>query len=108
MEAVDQRLDLGGFLARRARCVWPWSATGPESVARPIRPGSPCRNAPDFLGVGLEEDLIQALAEAVADPLLQILFVVVIEQPRPQIAEDDADAFRLSPSPKSAFLGFSG
>ena len=67
-----------------------------NSLRRPFRPNLGAGNAPDLFRVGLEENLVQALAKAVADPLLQVLFVVVIGHSRPKIAEYNADGFDRS------------
>ena len=47
------------------------------------------RNAPDLLGVGLEEDLEQPPAEPVGDPVLEAVFGRVGTIAPPQVADED-------------------
>src|SRR4051794_15444862 len=57
----------------------------------PIPRGSPCTECPELFGVGLEENLVESLVEAVHHPLLECLFDGMRPVVPPQIAEDNPD-----------------
>jgi hypothetical protein len=58
-----------------------------DALRRPLGTDLRGRHPPHLLGVGLEEELEQPLAEAVRDPLLQGLLLALALQRRPQVGE---------------------
>ena len=70
-----------------------------DPLRRPVRRNLVARHAPDLLGVGLEEDVEELLAELVDGPILERLHVLAREKPGLAIGEH---AHRRAPQPQVA------
>ena len=90
VELRDQRLDLVVLVAEERGLGRREERQALDPLCRPIRADLRGGHAPHLLGVGLEEVVEQALAEAVGHPLLEgLLFALGLEL-GPQIGEQRA------------------
>ena len=91
VELVDQRLDLVALVAQERRLGGAEERQALDALGGPLGADLRRRDAPDLLVVGLEEERVQAPAEALGDPLLEVLLGrVALEQRGPQIGEAGA------------------
>ena len=90
-EGVDEGLDrlLRLHVSREER-VFQRGPQGqpPDPLRRPVRRDLLAGHPPDLLGVGLEEDVEQAPAEPVADPLCEVRRMPVRQRHRFQVRQD--------------------
>ena len=91
VEGLDQGFDLAAVaqgIHHRGE-----KAQSMNALRGPIGANFGARNAPDFLGVGLEERAVEAVAEAIAHPLLEGILGQHGFQFGPQIATDHHETF---------------
>ncbi len=62
-----------------------------DALRGPLRPDAIARNPPDLFRVGLEEDVIEAAAEPVRDPVFEADLRTDRLQPDPEIAQEDEE-----------------
>ena len=91
VELADQRLDLVALVAEERGLGGGGEGQALDPLGRPLRAQLGRRHAPHLLGVGLEEVLVEPLAEAVGDPLLDVLLLALGLDLRPQVGEAGAD-----------------
>jgi hypothetical protein len=90
VELVDQRLDLVALVAEEGGLGGGEEAQSLDPLRRPLGADLGGRHAPDLLGVGLEEELEQPLAEPVGHPLLEVVLAALGLHDRPQVRQPDA------------------
>ena len=90
VELADQRLDLA-LVAEERGLGGGGEGQALDALGRPLRAQLGGRDAPHLLGVGLEEVLVEPLAEAVGDPLLDVVLLALGLHLRPQVGEPRAD-----------------
>ncbi len=90
VELGDQRLDLVAPVAEEGRLRRREERQALDPLGRPLGADLGGRDAPDLLGVGLEEEVEQALAEAVGDPLLERVLRPLGLDGGPQVGEPGA------------------
>jgi hypothetical protein len=90
VELVDERLDLVALVAHEGGLGGRPERQALDPLRGPLGADLGGRDAPDLLGVGLEEEVEQPLAEAVRDPLLEVLLAPLGLHERPQVREAGA------------------
>jgi len=89
IELLDERLDLLVLVAEERGLRGGHERQVLDPLRRPFGAQLGAGHAPHLLGVGLEEQLVQALAEAVGDPLLQTLLVALAAEDRGAEVRED-------------------
>jgi hypothetical protein len=90
VELVDQRLDLVVLVADERGLGGGEEREALDALGRPLGAQLGRGDAPDLLGVGLEEVLVEPLAEAVRHPLLEVLLLALGLHGRPEVGEAGA------------------
>ena len=91
VELLDQRLDLVALVAEERGLGGRHEGEALDPLGGPLGAQLGRRDAPDLLGVGLEEVLVEPLAEAVGDPLLEVLLLALGLHRGPEVGEAGAD-----------------
>jgi hypothetical protein len=98
LELVDQRLDVA-LVAEEGSLGGAEEREALDALGGPLGAHLGRGHAPHLLGVGLEEVAVQALAEAVGDPLLEVVLAALGLDRGPQVgqaAEHDLDRAELA------------
>jgi hypothetical protein len=90
VELGDQRLDLVALVAEERGLGGGEEREPLDPLRGPLGPDLGRRDAPDLLRVGLEEEVEEPLAEAVGDPLLEVVLLALGLRQRPQVGEAGA------------------
>ena len=90
VELADQRLDLVALVAEERGLGGAEEGQALDPLGGPLGADLRGRHAPDLLGVGLEEEVEEALAEAVGDPLLEGVLAALRLDLRPEVGEHAA------------------
>ena len=90
MELVDQRLDLVALVAEERGLGGGEERQALDPLRGPLGADLGGRHAPHLLGVGHEEVLVEPLAEAVGDPLLEVVLAALGLDRGPQVGEQAA------------------
>ena len=90
VELGDQRLDLVVAVAHEGGLGGGPEGQALDPLGGPLGAQLGGRDAPDLLGVALEEVVVEAPAEAVGDPLLEVLLLALGLDDRPQVGEAGA------------------
>ena len=99
MELRDQRLDLVAAVAEEGGLRGGEEREALDPLRGPLGAQLGRRDAPDLLGVGLEEVVVEPLAEAVGDPLLEVVLAALGLDRRPQVGhagEEELDRAELA------------
>ena len=99
VELGDQRLDLVALVAEERGLGGGEEREALDPLRRPLGAQLGRRDAPHLLGVGLEEVLVEPLAEAVGDPLLEVVLAPLRLDGRPQVGhagEEQLDRAELA------------
>ena len=108
VELGDQRLDLVAAVAEEGRLGGGEEGQALDALRGPLGAQLGARDAPDLLRVGLEEELVQPLAEAVGDPRLEVVLVALGLDRRPQVGEQrrvssTGPSFLMTSMPSSGY-----
>src|SRR4029078_10306524 len=87
LELPDQRLDLVAAVAEEGGLGGAEEGQALDALGGPLGAQLRGRHAPHLLGVGLEEVVVEALAEAVGDPLLDVVLAALGLDRGPQVGE---------------------
>ena len=90
VELVDQRLDLVALVAEERGLGGGEERQALDPLRGPLGADLGGGHAPHLLGVGHEEVLVEPLAEAVGDPLLEVVLATVGRDRGPQVGEQAA------------------
>ena len=85
VELADQRLDLVAAVAEEGRLGGGEEGEALDPLRGPLRAQLRRGHAPDLLGVGLEEVVVEPLAEAVGHPLLEVVLAPLGLDRGPQV-----------------------
>ena len=91
VELGDQRLDLVAAVAEEGGLGGGEEREALDPLRGPLGAQLGRRDAPDLLGVGLEEVVVEPLAEAVGHPLLEVLLAALRLDGGPQVGDAGAD-----------------